>query len=73
MTLRGEPDVPVLVATRDRAALLTDLLRSLTAAMVDWPFADLLVINNGSKDGTWALLLLAALFWFRPRCVETAP
>ncbi|MFI5395130.1 MAG: glycosyltransferase family 9 protein [Candidatus Binatia bacterium] len=56
MTSTAEPTVSVLVATRNRAPLLTQLLRSLELAMAGSPRAEILVVDNGSTDTTPILL-----------------
>ncbi len=51
------PTISVLVATRDRCALLGCVLRSLTAAQAAAAVeSEILVADNGSTDGTAALL-----------------
>src|SRR5688500_9359990 len=50
-----EPAVSVIISTRDRAHYLPEVLRTLVAQECDVPF-EIVVIDNGSTDGTAALL-----------------
>ena len=54
MSQAGTVDITVLICTRDRAALLPRTLDSLAAADVPagWTW-NVLVVDNGSSDGTW--------------------
>jgi glycosyltransferase involved in cell wall biosynthesis len=52
--MSGSPFVSIVIATRNRAHLLTETLRSLVAQ--DWPADqfEIIVADNGSTDGTCA-------------------
>jgi glycosyltransferase involved in cell wall biosynthesis len=50
------PDVSVVVPTRDRAGLLAELLASLRAQTLPADRFEVLVVDDGSRDGTAALL-----------------
>jgi glycosyltransferase involved in cell wall biosynthesis len=50
------PDVSVVVATRDRAALLEELLASLRGQTLAAERFEVVVVDDGSRDGTAALL-----------------
>lgn len=67
--------VSILICTRDRAAALRDTLSSLSRVTVPrgWK-VDLLVIDNGSRDGTREVVEAARFGFGRARClVETVP
>lgn len=52
-----QPEVSVLVATRNRATLLTRMLRSLDRALISaGANVEVVIADNGSADGTAALL-----------------
>lgn len=52
----SEPQVSVVVATRDRERRLAALLRSLRAQTVEPSAFEVIVVDDGSADGTAALL-----------------
>jgi len=54
MSQAGPTDITVLICTRNRAALLPRTLDSLAAMDIpsSWTW-DVLVVDNGSSDGTW--------------------
>ncbi len=49
------PDVSVILATRNRAAILADCLHSLAEQRADVPY-EVVIVDNGSTDGTWDAL-----------------
>ncbi|MBI3782640.1 MAG: glycosyltransferase [Deltaproteobacteria bacterium] len=55
--MAGEPSISILIPTRDRAPLLPRALASVVAAVSEVSVAtEIVVIDNGSSDGTAALL-----------------
>jgi glycosyltransferase involved in cell wall biosynthesis len=56
----GEPSVSVVVATRDRAERLAQLLASLRAQTLDPAGFEVIVVDDGSTDTTPAVLRAAA-------------
>ncbi len=57
MTAVSDPTISIVVATRDRVALLACLLRSLAAAQRAAAVStETIVVDNGSTDGSQALL-----------------
>lgn len=54
--MSGSPSVSIVIATRNRARLLTETLRSLVAQQ--WPreLLEIIVADNGSTDGTRAVV-----------------
>ena len=51
---KGRPDVSVVIATRDRRAMLAEAMESVVAqTRVHW---ELLVVDDASTDDTWAYL-----------------
>jgi glycosyltransferase involved in cell wall biosynthesis len=53
---RSDPSVSVVVATRDRAAFLPELLEALAAQTMDTSRFEVVVVDDGSTDGTWSAL-----------------
>jgi glycosyltransferase involved in cell wall biosynthesis len=53
--VRADPAISVIVSTRNRAHYLPEVLRTLAAQECDIPF-EVIVIDNGSTDGTPGLL-----------------
>lgn len=56
----ARPQIAVVVSTRDRASRLAALLRSLREQTLDPDRFEVVVVNDGSRDGTAALLQRAA-------------
>lgn len=54
-TTAGPPAVSVVVATHERAHLLPALVAALEAQSVDVPY-EVVLADDGSTDGTWAVL-----------------
>jgi len=52
---RSNPAISVIVSTRNRAHFLPEVLRTLAAQECEAPF-EVIVVDNGSTDGTAALL-----------------
>jgi glycosyltransferase involved in cell wall biosynthesis len=50
--MSGEPEISVVVATRDRASRLTELLRSLRAQTVGKDDFEVIVVDDASVDAT---------------------
>ena len=65
------PGASVVVVTKDNRDLNRLCLESLRAR-TDWPNFEVLVIDNGSTDGTVALLRELAAGWPRLRVIENA-
>lgn len=51
--IAGPPRLSVVVPAHNSGPGLTDTVEKLTAALADWPDAEVIVIENGSTDGTW--------------------
>ncbi len=52
----SDPSVSVIVATRDRAAFLPDLLGALAEQTMETHRFEVIVVDDGSTDGTWSAL-----------------
>ena len=57
--MSGPPEISVVVPTRNRAARLEGLLRSLSAQTLEPGRFEVIVVDDGSDDGTAALLAAA--------------
>jgi glycosyltransferase involved in cell wall biosynthesis len=55
-----DPSVSVVVATRDRAPFLPDLLAALAGQTMDPGRFEVVVVDDGSCDGTWPALVALA-------------
>jgi glycosyltransferase involved in cell wall biosynthesis len=53
-------EVAVCVSTRNRAGLLPRLLAHLEAQTLPWEQFEVVIVDNGSSDNTWEVLLSAA-------------
>lgn len=49
-----EPRLSVVVPAHNSGAVLADSVGILTAALADAPGAEVILVENGSRDGTWA-------------------
>jgi glycosyltransferase involved in cell wall biosynthesis len=59
-THRSDPSVSVIVATRDRAAFLPELVEALAGQTMDASRFEVVVVDDGSTDGTWSALAALA-------------
>lgn len=65
------PSVSVIVATRDRAVFLSDLLEALSGQSMDTTCFEVVVVDDGSTDQTWPTLQeLADTTTLRLRCLR---
>ncbi len=55
-TYPSDPSVSVVVATRNRAAFLPDLLEALAGQTMDTSRFEIVVVDDGSTDDTWSAL-----------------
>lgn len=61
------PRLSVVVPAHNSGPALRHTVSTLATALADWPGAEVLIVENGSSDGTWALAQeLAGASWEIP-------